>query len=169
MKIIFFLFALAIICNFAGCFGCPYSFSGASVPPHLKSIAIPFAEDKSGLGEPNIRELLTQKLTQKFIDDNNLKITDKSTADALLECSITSLSDAPAVVAAGENVAKRRVSISVQVIYKDLVKKKIIYEKQFSYFGDYFTANLIEGRKKGIEDAIEKITNDILLDTVSGW
>ena len=71
LKPIVLLFLIGIFSNFAGCFGCPYSFSGASVPPHLKTIAIPFAEDRSGSGEPGLRELLTEKLTQKFIDDNN--------------------------------------------------------------------------------------------------
>jgi hypothetical protein len=35
-----------------------------------------------------------------------------------------SLSDAPANYSAGENVTSRRVTITVQAVYKDLVKKK---------------------------------------------
>jgi len=162
-----FLFLIGIFGNFAGCFGCPYSFSGASVPPHLKSIAIPFAEDRSGSGEPRMRELLTEKLTQKFIDDNNLQIEDKGRADAVLECVIVSISDVPAIVSAGENVASRRITVAVQVTFKDLVKRKTVYEKQFSNYGDY--SGGISERNSGIEKAINKISDDILLDTVSGW
>lgn len=33
--------------------GCAYSFTGSSVPNHLKTIAIPFAIDRSGSGKPN--------------------------------------------------------------------------------------------------------------------
>ena len=163
------LFASINLLNFTSCSGCPYSFTGASVPPHLKTIAIPFAEDRSGTGEADLRELFTQKLTQKFIDDNNLQVLDRTNADALLECIITAINDVPAVVTAGENVQTRRLTISVQVVYKDLVLKKTIYDKQFSNFGDYLADGGLEGRKEGLILAIEKITDDILLDTVSGW
>lgn len=51
--------------NFTSC--CAYSFTGASVPEHLKTIAIPIADDRSGSGEPNLRENLTQKLIQSLL------------------------------------------------------------------------------------------------------
>ena len=167
LKAFVLLFLIGIFSNFAGCFGCPYSFSGASVPPHLKTIAIPFAEDRSGSGEPGLRELLTEKLTQKFIDDNNLQISEKSSADAVLECIVVSLSDVPAIVSAGENVASRRLTITVQVTFKDLIQRRTVFEKQFSNYGDY--SGGITERNSGIEEAINKISDDILLDTVSGW
>lgn len=167
LKPLVLLFITGIMSNFAGCIGCPYSFSGASVPPHLKTVAIPFAEDRSGSAEPGLPELLTQNLTQKFIDDNNLQITDKSSADAVLLCAIVSLSDVPAIVAAGDNVALRRITITVQVTFKDLVKRRTVYEKQFSNYGDY--SGGITERNAGIALAIDHISDDILLDTVSGW
>ena len=39
--------------------GC-YSFSGASLPPHIKTIAIPVFEDHSGAGIAQFRSELTQ-------------------------------------------------------------------------------------------------------------
>ena len=42
---------------------CIYSFTGAAVPTHLKTIAVPVADDRSGAGEPGLRELLTNQLT----------------------------------------------------------------------------------------------------------
>jgi hypothetical protein len=164
---IFFLFITTAVINFAGC--CVYSFTGASVPQHLKTIAIPIAEDRSGSGEPGLKELLTDQLIQKFINDNTLQVTEKVNADALLECVILPLSDAPAVVSAGENVQARRITINVQVTYKDLVKRKTIFDKKFSNYGDYPSGGTISQRNDAIQTAIDKITEDILLDTVSGW
>ena len=66
------LFVGFIAINFTSC--CAYSFTGASVPEHLKTIAIPIADDRSGSGEPGLRESLTQKLIQRFIDDNTLQV-----------------------------------------------------------------------------------------------
>jgi hypothetical protein len=96
------LFVVLFAINFTSC--CAYSFTGASVPEHLKTIAIPIADDRSGSGEPGLRENLTQKLIQKFIDDNTLQVAERTSANALLECTIISLSDAPAIVSAGENI-----------------------------------------------------------------
>ncbi|RPI75674.1 MAG: hypothetical protein EHM47_01990 [Ignavibacteriales bacterium] len=169
MKITFVLSLLFIstsITNFNCCF---YSFTGASVPQHLQTISIPVAQDRSGTAEPGLRELLTDQLTQKFIDDNTLQVTDRTAADAVLECTISSLSDAPSVVAAGENVETRRITVTVNVIYRDLVQRKIIYNENFSNYGDYPSGGSITQRRSAIETAVDLITEDILLDTVSGW
>jgi len=65
--------------------GCTYSFKGGSVPPHLKTIAIPIMEDQSGYGDPALRDLFTQKLVERFTNDNTLQLTDRNTADSILE------------------------------------------------------------------------------------
>jgi hypothetical protein len=122
--------------NFKGC--CFYSFTGASVPEHLDTIAIPIADDRSGSGEYGLRELFTNELTQKFIEDNNLSITDRTSANSILECIISSYSDAPSIVTAGETVVEtRRITISVSVVFRDLVKRRTVYERTFSNYGDY--------------------------------
>jgi len=160
------LFVGLIAINFTACFA--YSFTGASVPEHLKTIAIPIADDRSGSGQPGLRENLTQTLIRKFIGDNTFQVSERTSANALLECSIISLSDAPAIVSAGEDITSRRVTIRVKVIYRDLVKRTTIFEKTFSNYSDYPASNL-DGRKTAIDAAIDLISEDILLDTVSGW
>jgi Lipopolysaccharide-assembly len=163
----FVLFIFVALINFTSCG--VYSFTGASVQEHIKTISIPIADDRSGAGEPNLRETLTQSLIQKFIDDNTLRVTDRSNANAVLECTITGFSDAPSVVSAGENVTLRRVTISVLVTYRDLVLKKNIFEKTFSNYGDYDPLHPLAERTSAISTAVDKLTGDILLDTVSGW
>jgi len=161
------LFVGLIAINFTSC--CAYSFTGASVPEHLKTIAIPIADDRSGSGEPGLREDLTQTLIEKFINDNTLQVSERTSANALLECSIVSLNDAPAIVSAGEDITSRRITIGVRVIYRDLVKRITVFEKTFSNYSDYPANDPINGRQSAIGAAIELISEDILLDTVSGW
>lgn len=151
-------------------FGCgTYSFTGASVPEHLKTIAIPVAEDRSPAAIPGIRELLTDNIIQKFINDNSLQVSEIAKADATLECIITSVTDAPAIVSAGEQISSRRLTINVKVIYKDLVKKKTIFEDNFNNYGDYVPGEAVNEREDAIATAIDKISEDILLAVVSGW
>lgn len=167
LNYIILLFIIGGLINFTGC--CAYSFTGASVPKHIKTIAIPAAVDRSGSGEPGLGELLTNTLIQKFIDDNTLQIANKSNANSILDCTITSLTDAPSVISAGENVTTRRITITVHAVYRDLVKRKIIFDKNFSNNSDYKAGGNVSVRKAAIDDAINKISDDILLDTVSGW
>jgi Lipopolysaccharide-assembly len=166
-KSILCLFIILSLVSFTGCFS--YSFTGASVPTHLKSIAIPIAEDRSGSGEPGLREMLTNSLIQKFIDDNTLQVTEKNKANAILNCSIISLSDAPTIITGGETVQTRRITISVQAVYRDLVKRKSIFENNFSNYGDYPSGGSLSDRTQAITSAIDKISEDILLAVVSGW
>jgi hypothetical protein len=164
--LITFLFGTSVVVNF----GCgSYSFTGASVPAHLKTIAIPIADDKSPAAIPGLRELLTDNLIQKFISDNSMQVTERSTANATLECVITLVTDAPAIVSAGEQITSRRLTINVKVIYKDLVQKKTIFEKEFKNHGDYPPGQEANKRPGAIDVAIDKLTEDILLAVVSGW
>jgi hypothetical protein len=149
--------------------GCPYSFTGASVPKHLKTIAIPLVDDQSGFGEAGLRETFTTQLTNLFIGDNSLQVADKTTADSILEGVILPVSDAPSVVAAGEAVTRRRITMTVKCTYQDKVQRKKLWEKTFSEWGDYDSGGGLSQREIGLQDAIKKVTEDILLETVSGW
>lgn len=156
-----------MILKFEGC--CFYSFTGASVPSHLKTIAIPVADDRSGSAESGLREKLTQKLIQKFIDDNSLQIVDRVNANSLLETTIVSFNDAPAIIAAGETITSRRITIGIKASYRDLVKKTVVFDKVYTNFANYPSSGSLSDKLNAIEEILEKTTEDILLETVSGW
>lgn len=164
IKYLFVLFALANLIS------CSYSFSGASVPSHLKTINILIFADRSGSSEFNLGDRLTKQLIQRFVNDNTLQVSDKANSNSILDGTVTSFTDAPLVVSGGENVTKRRVTLTVRVIFKDSVKKTTVFEKNFSYFGDYpVLGDITTVRKQAIDLAIEKIAEDILLGVVSNW
>jgi hypothetical protein len=150
--------------------GCPYSFTGASVPPHLKTIGIPLVDDQSGFGEPGLRETFTTELTNLFISDNSLEVADRGTADAILEGAITGVSDAPSVVEQGEQVRKRRVTVTAHFVMKDMKLRRTMWDKTFSNWGDYESGGgLTSQRQTGLQEAIRKLSEDVLLEAVSGW
>jgi hypothetical protein len=149
--------------------GCIYSFTGASVPPHLKTVAIPLVDDQSGFGEAGLREQFTTQLQQLFISDNSLEVADRAGADAILEGAITSITDAPAVVSQGEQVTRRRITVNCRFAFQDMKLRKKMWEKSFSQWGDYESGGGLSQRSTGIQDALKKIADDVLLETVSGW
>lgn len=157
---------LAAVAQFSGCV---YSFTGASVPAHLKTVAIPLVDDQSGFGEPGLREDFTRAVTDLFISDNSLQVADRNTADALLLGTIGTVTDAPSVVQQGEQVSKRRITMAVRFTFQDMKLRKKVWEKTFSNWGDYDSGGGLSQRKAGLQEAIRKISEDVLLETVSGW
>jgi len=159
----------ALIAFLAAASGCSYSFTGSSVPAHLKTVHISLFDDRTGSGEPVVREDFTNRLIERFRQDNSLEVTDQSAADAELEGSIATFNDQPTVVAAGESVQKARITIGVKASFSDKKMKKTVYEKTFTAWGEYQIGADPAVRKAAVTTAIEKLTEDILLATVSGW
>lgn len=163
--LVFVVFVSVLLCGS----GCTYSFKGGSVPPHLKTIAIPVVDDQSGSGEPLLRELMTQQLNERFLNDNSLQLADKNSADAVLEAVVTEMRDSPAVLQGVEQVTQRKITITVRATLQDQVLRKKMWEKSFSGWGYYPSGSTLSQRTEGITEAIRKITEDILNETVAGW
>lgn len=148
-------------------FGSCYSFTGASVAPHLKTVAIPLFEDVSGFGEPGLREKFTQKVIEQFRNDNNLELGERLTADSILEGTISTVIDAPSVIGGNDIIRTRRVTVTVHASYTDMKFRKKIWEKDFSNWGEYTQGQ--QTRDVALNEAVNKVAEDILLETVSGW
>lgn len=146
-----------------------YSFTGASVPPHLKTIGIPLTADQSGFGDPFLRDEFSRQLVDRFVNDNTLQIADRNVSDAVLETTVVRVQDVPSVVEAGDNVARRRITVTVRAAFQDLRLRKKVWEKEFSSYGDYESGGGLTQRNQGVSEAVRKLTEDILLESVSGW
>ena len=139
------------------------------MPPHLKTIAIPVVEDQSAYGDPTLRDTFTKKLVDEFTSDNTLQLTDRNTADSMLEGVITEVKDAPSILQGSEQVAQRRITVTVRMTFQDLKLRKKVWEKSFSSWGDYPSGGGLTQRSEGTKEAVRKLTEDILNETVAGW
>lgn len=147
--------------------GCYYSFKG-SLPSHLKTVAIPLFDDRN-TQFPGVRENLTNKVINEFINDNTLKVVDESKADLLLTGSITSIVQQAASVAAGESVSSYKITVNVKVKCEDVKLSKVLYDKNIQRYGMMESNADTEGIENAIEEALVQITEDILNDTLGAW
>jgi TolB-like protein len=161
------IFAIAVMLMVFS--GCTYSFKGGSAPSNLKTIVIPVVDDQSGFGDPTLRDSFTQKIVKSFTDDNSLQVTDRNSADSMLEVVITDVKDVPQVLEGGENVSTRRITVSVRATFQDLKQRKKLWEKSFSQYGDYPSGGGLTQRTVGVTEAVSKLIEDILNETVAGW
>ncbi len=163
MKFLFPILAISIL-MVAACG--PYSFSGTS-SPHIKSVAIPIFQDQTS--EFGIKEKLTDVLIQEFTKDNTLRVTDRRSADSLLEGTIIRVDDRAGAFTSDERVQDIKIFITVHVKYQDLQKRKVIWEEEITQWGTFNPDEGPQSRDAGIAEAIAKISGEILNKSVSGW
>lgn len=145
-----------------------YSFTGGSIPEHIKTLYIMNIDDNSGSGNPLYREELSFRIIQKFRDDNSFSLVD-SRGDANLRIVINAISDSPISLQAGEIEKERKVTVTCKVEYFDAVKQKQIFNKSFSNFSTYDLSNAQANRDEAVLKIMSQISDDILLAVVSGW
>jgi hypothetical protein len=126
-------------------------------------------EDQSGYGDPTLQDQFSQQLLNRFVNDNTLQPADRNSADSILEGVITGVRDAPVVVEGGDQVSKRRITVTAHIVFRDLKLRKKVWEKDFSQWGDYPSGGGLTLRNEGVKEAVRKITEDILNETVAGW
>jgi hypothetical protein len=132
----------------------------------VKSVAIPLWEDQTT--EPGIREMLTEGVSQAFVDDNTLKVVAEARADAVLRGVIRSYSHDPYTYSAGEVVSEYIVTIGIGIEFKERKSGKIIWEESnMSNWGTYLSDSQTE--QDGQKAAVDKLVEDILNKTVKGW
>jgi Lipopolysaccharide-assembly len=162
----FYIFFISLIGFSCGVYG----FRGNNPPAGINSIAIPTFVDVSGFSAPELSDQFTQRLKIKIIGDNTFRIADQTKADAILKCTIVTVNDEALVVASGENVSRRKVTITVSVVFDNLKTQKNIWTKNFVNYGEYDSSNESASRRsEGITLAVERITEDILIDLTSNW
>ncbi|HUI29047.1 MAG TPA: LptE family protein [Candidatus Acidoferrales bacterium] len=149
--------------------GCAYSFRGASLPPGVHSVAVQVFDDNSGFGDPNLRTNLTNQLTQKLITDNTLRVTNMSNADAAIIGAVTSVNTQPSAVSGNQQVSEWRITVNVSIKFENLKTQKNIWTKDFSNYGDYDPSAGPSNRDLGLNEAENKLTDDILLAVVTNW
>lgn len=141
---------------------CSYSFSGATLPPHIKTVGVPLFQNRSP--EFGIDQMLTDAVISAITKDNTLKIADPSNADALLQGTLVRVEDRAGQYDEMEKASTFQVILSVEVTFEDLRRDIPLWHATFTQFGTY-----TDNRDEGIAQAIEKLTLDIVNRMVSSW
>jgi hypothetical protein len=160
---------LCLACLLVACAGC-YSFRGGSPPAGVRTVTIPPSDDVSGFGRGTIRQDLTQLLTRKFRDDNSLRVVDASSADSRLETSIAGIRSERRNVSGNELETTRDITIDVKVTFDDNIKHRPIFKDRiFTGRSQFDIGQGAAGEDRAIRDALDQVTDEILLATVANW
>lgn len=151
--------------------GCAYySFTGATIPSHLSTIAIPLAVDNSVSTVTDLDERLTQLLVERFVNQTRLALEPgEPDADAVLIARIESYRNVPTSVSGDEVAETNRVTIGVAVEYVDQVNDEVLLQQSFSGFAEYDPNEGFDEERAAAIRALENVTEDIFNRATSNW
>ena len=169
--------------------GCMFYSMAGSIPPHIKSIAIPLVENQTA--EFAMAETVTDNLVSKFTEENILRVTNEKGADSIMKGVILKVDDGPYTFSKEEAVTEYRFTVSIKMEWLDAVNDKVLLTKQYSGWGAYglsgdISADGIDNDGDGAIDgddideigdprefatkvAVEKIAEDVLNDILTSW
>jgi hypothetical protein len=149
-----------------------YSFSGNTLPSHIKTIAVPIFQNDST--DPQIGNEVTDAITQRFLSDNRLKIAGERRADAVLEGRITSYENKVYNYSAGQTPEDYIVVIRVAATLRDASKNKVIWkDEQMTISAVYSvlsnTAQPLKDESSARQKAERDLAEDMLARTFEQW
>lgn len=147
-----------------------YSFSGASIPDYIDTVAIPLAADQSSGGPATMDQELTDFLFDRFVQQTRLDfVEDEASADAVLLTTIERYSNRPTAVTGNEVAALNSVSISVRAVYTDRVEDVEQLARSFSFTVEYDPAEGLDGETEAARAVLEQIAEEIFIASASDW
>ena len=159
------LLALVIL---GGC-SMSYSFTGASIPPEVKTINIKYFPNNASLVEPTLSQTLTDALRDKFINETNLILVNDG-GDLVLEGSITNYSTSPVAIQGDDQAALNRLTITLDVVYTNNFDDNMSFDSKFTRYSDYSSdPNLADVQEALIEEINTMLVQDIFNKAVINW
>lgn len=152
--------------------GCAYTVSSSSLPPHLKTVAIPVFEN--GTVEYTLEQDITNAVVDRFVRDNHLKVVEEKRANSVIRGRITGYRNSVFGFSEQNRAQEYRVTISVAVSFKDLVKNREVWNepnmvKVANYFIQPVPGDSARTEVDGRRQAIRKLADEIFARTVEGW
>lgn len=162
------ILGLSILLLISGC-SVKYSFTGASIPPEVKTIYIQYFPNNASLVAPALSEKITNALRDKFSSETSLILVTEG-GDLLLEGSIIDYRIQPVAIQDNDQAALNRLTITLDVVYTNTVDEDMSFDSKFSRYADYSSEqNLADIQEVLIEEINQMLVEDIFNKAVINW
>lgn len=146
-----------------------YSFSGASLDSKDKTVNVKFFPNRASIINPNLSQLFTEKLKDRFASQTKLDLVDFN-GDLTFEGEITGYNTKPIAITKNEQAAQNRLTITVHVKYTSINNKKFNFDTSFSRYADYKSTDLLTDVEDDLsEQIVEELIDDIFNKSVVNW
>ena len=164
------LFSLSLISFSCGI----YSFTGSSIPAGVETFQVDYFENTAGgrpgsTVEPGLDTEFTIALQDLIVNQTSLNLVNEG-GDIIYSGDIVEFSVTPMAATAEIRAAQNRLTMAVMVSYENTLKEEDNLEKRFSFYYD-FPGNLqvYDVKSAALEEIFERITQDILNETLAKW
>lgn len=145
-----------------------YSFSGASIPPNMKTVNVVFFENNAPIVVPTLSNAFTEALKARIRNQSALSVV-RNDADATFEGRITDYNIKPVAITGNERSEATRLTITVNVKYTNKLVPEQSFEQSFSRFSDFQGSNIAGNEQKLITDINRQLTEDIFNRAFANW
>ena len=146
-----------------------YTFSGASISAEIKNIKIGYFINEAENFKVNLDRDITQKLTDFIIEQTDLSVNNND-YDIEINGKIISYNISPISISSNDFANQNRLSISVNIDFKNYINEKENYNQKFTRYVDYKSDQNLEEIESELTDQIlEEICIDIFNKTFVNW
>lgn len=155
---------------FIFCSGC-YSFKGIAIPPDIRTFyVVDFQFDANVLSAPgDLNQRFAEALRTKIRNESRL-IFNENEPDIEFSGRISSFNVQPEALQAGNTVALNRLSISINVEFKNNKDEKKNWTKAFSFFRTFDSTQDFLSLQDGlIREIFDQLTENVFNEAFTGW
>lgn len=166
MRYLFFSFILIASTALSGCG--VYSFTGASIDG--SSINIRTLENRARNVVPTLSPALTSKIRSRILSQTGLAPVNTEDADYDISGDITQYSVSVTGVQNTQTASQNRLTISIQITFKNRLDEKANFTETFSRFADFSATQTLQSvETRLIDDIGEQLANDIFNKAFVNW
>lgn len=145
-----------------------YKFNDISVPDSIKTVKITQFENRATYVNPQLSQLLSDRLRQKIVSQTRLSQTNNDNADWVINGTITNYSFSTSGISQGQE-ATNRLTVTVHIVRLD-TKSNETKEYDVSRNFDFKASLSIQQAESQLRDElIRGVTDDIFNRLFSEW
>lgn len=168
MKLRTLILSLASVLALAACSG-GYSFTGASIPPEAKTIAVATFPNYASTVNPQLSQTLTEELRNMFASQTSLNVVNGE-GDLEVSGSITAYGTRASAISSGDEVAMNRLSITIKVKFVNNVDPDANFEQSFTRYRDYNAQlNFSSVESSLVSEIVTELCEDVFNKSVVNW
>jgi len=146
-----------------------YSFSGASIPPNIRTFSVDMFQNRATMVNPTLSMEMTDGLRSYISSRSNLRDTDGA-PDIEISGEITAYTLTPMAAQADAQAALQRFSITVRVNFANNVTAADSFTQNFTVFRDFDSTidfSSVEDNLKN--EIVEQLINDVFMRAFANW
>ena len=146
-----------------------YSFNGASITKNTETISINYFINSAKTKQPILSQVLTEKLKDYFTQQTNLAIS-QDDGDLNFKGEIIKYEIKPTAIKSNETAGQNRLTISINVEFKNILDDKNDFKHTFTRYRDYESSeNLTDIESVLINEISNELVEDIFNKSVVNW